>query len=180
MRRFYKFMFDVFGWKVVGKRPDLKKYILIVAPHTSNLDFFIGIAARSISGLKSQYLAKKSLFVIPGVGWFMRMMGGHPVDRSKRTNLVDQVVELFSNNEEFVLTITPEGTRSYVPEWKTGFYRIAVKAEVPIAIVSFDYAKKEVEYKGVFYPSGDLEKDIELIKDYFRGVTGKHPENGVK
>jgi len=179
-KAFYRFIFWLVGWKVVGGRPDEKKYVLIVAPHTSNWDFFVGIAARSISGLKSGFLAKKSLFDLPVVGWFMRAMGGHPVDRSKRTNMVDQVVELFDKHEEFVITITPEGTRSYNPDWKTGFYRIANKAKVPIVMVAFDYGKREVIYEPPFYPTGDMEGDIEKIKDYYRKVKSKHPEKGVR
>ena len=180
MKAFFKFCFWIAGWKVVGRRPtEVKKYILIVAPHTSNWDFFIGVAARSISGLRSDYLAKDSLFKIPVVGGFMRLVGGHPVDRSKRTNMVDQVVDLYNEKEEFVITITPEGTRSYNPNWKTGFYRIAHKANIPIVMVAFDYSKKQVIYNEPMYPTGDLEKDIEEIKAYYRTIPGKYPELGV-
>ncbi|MFY0605396.1 MAG: lysophospholipid acyltransferase family protein [Cyclobacteriaceae bacterium] len=178
-KRFYKFWFQFFGWKVSGSKPDLKKFVLIVAPHTSNYDFFVGLAARSISDLKSNFLAKKSLFTIPLVGWIMRSFGGYPVDRSRKTNLVDQVVELFNTQDEFVITITPEGTRSYNPNWKTGFYRIATKAKVPIVLVSFDFEKKVVEFLEPFHPSGDLENDIEYIKSYYRTKKGRHPEKGV-
>lgn len=179
-KAFYRFWFWLFGWKVVGGRPDLKQYVVIVAPHTSNIDFFVGVAARSISGLKSQFLAKKSLFDIPVVGWFMGKLGGHPVDRTKKTNLVDQVVALFQEHDEFVITITPEGTRSYNPDWKTGFYRIAHKAGVPIVMVAFDFEHKEVKYEPPFYPTGDMDRDIEVIKTHFRKIKGKHPEKGVK
>ena len=99
---------------------------------------------------------------------------------SYRTHGRDQVVELYDKHEEFVITITPEGTRSYREEWKTGFYRIAEKAKVPILIVGFDYGNKVVELKELFYPTGDMEKDIEYIKDYYRSIKGKHPELGVK
>lgn len=179
MKRFYSFCFRLFGWKLKGAKPDLKKYIIIVAPHTSNWDFFVGLAARSMAEIKSQYLAKKSLFVIPIVGWFMRSVGGHPVDRSKRTNLVDQVVDVFNAQDEFVITITPEGTRSYNPEWKTGFYRIAAKAGVPIVMVAFDYQRKEVVINKPMYVTGDLDADIEKIKAYYRTIPGKYPEKGV-
>lgn len=179
MKKLYTFCFKLFGWKLIGKKPDLKKYIIIVAPHTSNWDFFVGLAARSMADIKSVYLAKKSLFVIPVVGWFMKKVGGHPVDRSKRTNLVDQVVEAYQSNEEFVITITPEGTRSYNPEWKTGFYRIALKAEVPIMMVAFDYKKKEVILNDPIYVTGDMDLDLEKIKSYYRTIPGKYPEKGV-
>ncbi|RED93857.1 lysophospholipid acyltransferase family protein [Marinoscillum furvescens] len=180
-KAFFSVCFRLTGWRVVGQRPvHLKKYVLIVAPHTSNWDFFVGVAARSISGLKSDFLAKDSLFKIPLVGWFLRKVGGHPVDRSRKMNMVDQVVELFHKHEEFVITITPEGTRSYNPNWKTGFYRIADKARVPIVLVGFDYEKRTVEYRKPFIPTGDLEKELEEIKAYFRTVKGKHPEKGVR
>lgn len=178
-RAIYQFFFNLFGWKVVGKKPDLKKFVLIAAPHTSNWDFFVGLAARNLSNLNSQFLAKKSLFDIPLVGWFVRKMGGHPVDRTKKTHIVDQVVDLFNQNEEFVITITPEGTRSYREKWRTGFYRIAEKANVPIVMVGFDFAKKEVNWQPPFYPTGDLDADIEVMKSYFRTVKGKHPKKGV-
>lgn len=176
---FFKFWFRLFGWKIQGGLPLLKKYVIIVAPHTSNLDFLVGWAAREISGLKSQFLAKNSLFKIPVVGWFFRTIGGHPVDRSRNTNLVDQVVNLFNSNEEFVMTVTPEGTRSYNPNWKTGFYRIADKAKVPIVMVGFDFERKMVEFREPFYTTGNLEADIEFIKSYYRTMKGRHPEKGV-
>ncbi len=178
-QRFYKFWFDFFGWRLVGAKPDLNKYIVIVAPHTSNYDFFVGLAARSVSGLKSNFLAKKSLFDIPIVGWAMRSFGGFPVDRTKNTNLVDQVVDLYNQHDEFAITITPEGTRSYNPNWKTGFYRIALKTNIPIVMVSFDFEKKIVEYLQPFYPTGDLDADMEHIKSYYRTIKGKYPEKGV-
>ncbi len=179
MKEFYKFCFWIFGWKLIGGKPDLRKYIVIVAPHTSNYDFFVGIAARSLSGLKSYFLAKNSLFTIPLVGWVMKAIGGVPVDRSKNTKLVDQVVALYEKHEEFIITITPEGTRSYVPNWKTGFYRIAVQANIPIVMVGFDFERRIVEYREPFYPTGALEDDMEMILAYYRKFKGRHPEKGV-
>ncbi|MBV6647315.1 MAG: 1-acyl-sn-glycerol-3-phosphate acyltransferase [Cyclobacteriaceae bacterium] len=179
-RAFYRFWFWLLGWKIIGGNPPDKKYVIVVAPHTSNLDFFVGLAARNILRLKSNFLAKNSLFKIPIVGWVLRLLGGHSVDRSKKMKLVDQVVELFETNERFVMTVTPEGTRSYVPNWKTGFYFIAVKAKVPIQMVSFDFKKKVVELKEPFHPSGDLDRDMDYMLSYFRTITPRHPEKGVK
>ena len=176
-------LYKLSGWKVQGKKPELKKYVIIVAPHTSNWDFFVGWGARNVIGFYPNFLAKKELFKIPLVGWFLSAIGGVPVDRkSKRKSmqLVDQVVDLYKEREEFIMTITPEGTRSYSPKWKTGFYRIAVQAEVPIVKIGFDYATKTVFVDKPFYPSGDMEKEMEEIKDYFRQFTGKNPEDGVK
>lgn len=176
---FFQFWFRLFGWKIEGNKPDLDKYVIVVAPHTSNYDFFVGLAARHIVGLNSHFLAKKSLFDAPVFGWFMRAIGGHPVDRSRKLNMVDQVVELFDKHKKFVMTVTPEGTRSYSPDWKTGFYHIADKAEVPIVLVGFDYRRKVVSFKEPFYVTGNKEKDIEMMKDYYRKIPGKYPEKGI-
>lgn len=176
-------MFWLFGWKVVGEKPsDIKKYIIVVAPHTSNVDFLVGVAARSISKLKSAYLGKKELFDLPLVGWFFKALGGIPVDRSKNTNLVDQVVEFLQSTDpdkEMAVCVTPEGTRSYAEKWKTGFWHIAENANIPIVMVGFDFARKVVEYKEPFY-TGDKEEDIEKMKAYFRTIKGKYPEMGVR
>lgn len=177
---FFGFWFWLFGWKMKGQKPDLDKYVLIVAPHTSNWDFFVGLCGRSISGLESRFLIKNSITKIPVVGWVIHALGGRGVDRSRRTNLVDQVAELFEQEEQFVMTITPEGTRSYNPDWKTGFYRIAMKANVPIQVVGFDFEHKIVEYAELIYPTGNVDEDLERIKSYYRTIKGKHPEKGVK
>tara|TARA_Y100001949_G_scaffold158201_1_gene148256 strand:- start:71 stop:616 length:546 start_codon:yes stop_codon:yes gene_type:complete len=179
MRLFFLLCFKLFGWTTKGELPDLKKFVLIVAPHTSMMDYFVGVAARSIFRLKSNYLAKDSLFKVPIVGWFLRITGGYAVDRSKNTGMVDQVIELFNTKERFVLTITPEGTRKPVTKWKTGFYWIAVKSKIPIVMVGFDYEKKFVEMRPPFYPTGHIDADMETMLAYFRTIKGKHPEKGV-
>ena len=173
-------LYKLSGWKVDGTKPDLTKYVIIVAPHTSNWDFFVGWGARNVIGFRPNFLAKDSLFKIPFIGWFLKFIGGVPVDRSKKTNMVDQVVQLYQEKEDFIMTITPEGTRSYAPEWKTGFYRIAHKAQVPIVKIGFDYRTKTVFIDKPFYTSGDLASEMEEMKDYFRKFQGKNPEDGVK
>ena len=175
--------FKLAGWKVDGTKPDLKKYVIIVAPHTSNWDFFVGWTARNLIGFRPNFLAKKELFKIPIVGWFLSSIGGVAVDRKnkrKSTVLVQQVVDIYQERQEFIMTITPEGTRSYAPKWKTGFYRIAVDAGVPIVKIAFDYATKTVFIDEPFYPSGDMDKEIAAIKDYYKQFKGKNPEDGVK
>lgn len=163
-----------------GKKPDLKKYLIIVAPHTSNIDFFVGWTARNVIGFYPNFLAKRSLFKIPLVGAFLKNIGGVPVDRSKKSHMVDQIVDLYRERDEFLMTITPEGTRSYAPTWKTGFYRIAQKANVPIVKIGFDYASKTVFVDKPYYVQGDMEREIEEMKAYFRPMRGRHPEKGVK
>lgn len=179
---FFALVFQIFGWKVLGKKPHgVKKFIIVIAPHTSNIDFLIGVAARAISEVNSSYLGKKELFDIPLIGWFFKAMGGIPVDRSKNTNLVDQVVDFIEKSDpekEIVVTVTPEGTRSYAEKWKTGFWHIAKNANIPIVMVAFDYQRKVVEYNEPFYVS-EKEADLKKMKDYFKTIKGKYPEKGI-
>ena len=169
-------LFRVMGWKIVGELPSQpKKYIVIVAPHTSNWDFLIGVLVRGIAEVKVKFLGKKALFRAP-YGWVFRVLGGYPVDRTKKTKLVDQVVDIFNSKEEFRITITPEGTRKKVKEWKSGFYYIALMAKVPIIRSVFDWGKKEVRFVPPFFPTGNYEKDIVEIKSVYLGVRGKQGE----
>lgn len=170
----------MFGWKVRGSvPPTLRQFVVIVAPHTSNWDFFVGLAARSLLYLdNTYYIAKKELFR-PPFGWIFRKLGGFPVDRSRNTNLVDSVADLFKKYPRFSIAITPEGTRSHAPKWKTGFYYIAQKANIPIVMVGFNYALKEVSVEAPFMPTGDAEKDIEYMMAHYRKIPGKHPHLGV-
>ncbi|OQA09107.1 MAG: 1-acyl-sn-glycerol-3-phosphate acyltransferase [Bacteroidetes bacterium ADurb.Bin397] len=180
MRPLYKLLFKLFGWKVNGAIPvSLKQYVMIVAPHTSNWDFFVGLAARSILEIDTKYVAKKELFRFP-FGWIFRSLGGFPVDRSKNNNFVDAVADLFNEHDRFSICITPEGTRSYAPKWKTGFYYIAQKANIPVVMVAFDYGRKEVKVEAPYYLTGDMDKDIEFMLAYYRNVKGKFPEKGIR
>jgi len=167
MRLICSFFLWLVGWKVIGDVPkDYDKYLIIAAPHSSNWDFPIGLLARGYLGFKSKFLGKKSLFDGP-FGWFFRMMGGYPVDRSQSTNLVDQVVDIYDSNEKFVLALAPEGTRKSVNEWKTGFYYIAVQANIPIVRSRIDRANKEVRFFPPLFPTGDIEKDMPKIKEVY-------------
>jgi len=173
----YKFIFTkIFGWKVVGTiAPELKKCVIIAVPHTSWWDFFLGIFSRAILELEINYVAKKELFVFP-FNHFFTWTGGTPLNRQKNENKVESIAKLFHQKEVFRLAISPEGTRKKVTEWKTGFYYIALKANVPIIPVAFDYGKKEVVYHKPFYPTGIIENDIPLLESYFIGVKGKVSE----
>ena len=180
MRALYQLIFKITGWKVKGSIPEsLQKYVMIVAPHTSNWDFFVGLAARSILKLDTKYVAKQELFRFP-FGWIFRLLGGYPVDRSKHNNFVDAVCEIFKNQSTFSICLTPEGTRSYAPNWKTGFYYIAMQSKVPIIMVGFDYNSKTVFAEPPYTPTGNIEEDIEYMKKYYRKMTGKNPEQGVR
>jgi 1-acyl-sn-glycerol-3-phosphate acyltransferase len=182
MRSIFKFLFmTVAGWRIQDERPsDLKRYIVVVAPHTSNYDFLVGLCVRSIARMGHvKYLAKNSLFK-PPFGWFFRALGGYPVDRSKHNNLVDAVVAMFDRGEIDQIAITPEGTRKYQPNWKTGFHHIATRARVPIILATFDYPKKLVILTAPFPLTTDAEADIVRMKDWFRPHKGMHPEDGVR
>jgi 1-acyl-sn-glycerol-3-phosphate acyltransferase len=168
--------FRLMGWKAVYYEPGIDKYVVIVYPHTSNFDFFIGFTFSRAWPLPfPHFIAKASAFKGP-IGALGRAVGGIPVDRSKRTNFVEQVAAEFKAHDKMVLAVTPEGTRSKSPYWKTGFYYMAQAADVPVVMASIDYSKKLITYGEVLYPSGDLEADMELIRQFYAGAVGQHPE----
>lgn len=171
-----KWILKVWGWRIEGRYPhELKKFVIIVIPHTSNWDFPLGVLVRSALQAKIGYVGKASLFKPPH-GWLFRWLGGYPVDRTKRTNFVDAVVDVFNEQENFAMTIAPEGTRKKVEKPKTGFYYIALGTKVPIVMVKFDWGNKVVGINDPFYPTGDIDADMKVIKAYFHGVKGKNPE----
>lgn len=172
---FSRFILRLFGWKLEGVMPEQKQYIIAVAPHTSNWDFVLGVFARSAMHIKSVFVAKDSLFRFP-LGYIFRALGGYPVDRSKHSNYVDSIVEIFKREKAFVLTIAPEGTRKKVDKFKTGFYYIAKGAGVPIVMCKFDWVNKIVGFSPPFYPTDDTEADFRTIYAYYKGVVGKNPE----
>lgn len=177
MRGFSYFLLcNIFGWKLEGKiDPSIKKCIIIVAPHTSWYDFFIGLLLRKILGLQIDFVAKKELFQIP-FGWYFKWVGGTSLDRTPNQNKVEAIAGIFKSKDVFRLALSPEGTRKKVNNWKTGFYYIAKVAEVPIIMVSFDYKKKAVKFSEPFYTSNDKEKDFCEIHKFYEGVLGKNPE----
>ena len=165
-------------WKTVYNVPaDLGNAVCIVAPHTAIADFFVGLAFYYFHGIKFKVMMKKEFFK-PVVGWILRKMGGIPVNRGHRNNLVEQMTEMFSQNKDTHLIICPEGTRKKVNQWKRGFYLIAEGAKVPILLGFIDYKKRYCGVEKVFYPTGDYEKDLTEIWDYYKSikVMGKHPE----
>lgn len=163
------------GWKIVNDFPKLKKYVIIAAPHTSWQDFPIAILAKFAKGAKVNYIGKAPLFK-PPFGFIFRWLGGAPVDRTKNTNLVDSIIDVFNSKEEFVLGMSPEGTRQKVDVWKTGFYYIAKGAAVPIVMATLNFPKKEIKISQPYYLTNNKDADMEYIKSYFKDVVGKHPE----
>lgn len=166
----------IIGWKTGSVLdPSVKKCVLVGAPHTSNMDFPIALGTLYASGVNVRFLAKKSLFRFP-LGILMRAMGGIPVDRSKHNNMVDMMINMFANTTSLILLIPAEGTRSYVKEWKSGFYYTALGAKVPIVLGYLDYGRKNAGFGKLFYPTGDYQKDLAEIKDFYRQFTARHPE----
>jgi len=169
-----KIVMGLAGWRVDGTLPDLPKYILIGAPHTSNWDFvlFLGIIFSLRANVR--FMGKAELFRWP-VGWFFRYCGGIPVDRKRSQGLVDQMVKASGESERFILTIAPEGTRHEVAEWKRGFYHIAKGAGIPISMAKVDGKHKTVRVGQVFHLTEDMEADMKIIQGSFAGVTGIKP-----
>ena len=164
------------GWKSVVDVPNFNKSILCVAPHTSNLDLFIGKLFITAIGRRAGFAMKKEWFIGP-LGWAFRKMGGIPVNRGQGTSLIGEVVEIANCSEKFSLAITPEGTRAANPKWHLGFYVIASQAKLPIILLAIDYKKKEVRMDQYLIPSKDRKEDIRKIQMYFKDVKGRHPEN---
>lgn len=153
----------------------MRKAVVVAAPHTSNWDFPFTLAVAWALGIELRWVGKHTLFV-PPFGQIMRALGGVPVDRRARNNAVPAVVELLRQHHELMLVIAPEGTRSRAKRWRTGFYHMALGAEVPLVLGFLDYARKRGGLGEVFVPSGDLEKDMERIAAFYAGIMGKRPE----
>lgn len=172
----------VIGWRVVDKKPEVRKAVLVAAPHTSNWDFPIFLAAAGVLRLEARYLGKHTLFQ-GRFGWFFSWAGGIPVDRTggNAGAVIDQAVAAFDELDHLVLTVAPEGTRSKVKEWKTGFYRIALKAGVPIIPSYVDARTKTIGFGPLFTPTGDMEKDIATLRAFYsdkQGVRASATEHG--
>ena len=163
------------GWTtdVTEAHPD--KYIICLAPHTSNWDFLIGQLYNGAESLHSNFLMKKEWFFWP-LGPIFRRMGGIPVYRQKKTRMTDAMAQAALQAEKFHLCITPEGTRSRTEEWKKGFYFIALKANLPILLFGLDYVERRIVCHKTLRPTGDVEADMKEIKSYFLPFKGKHPE----
>lgn len=162
------------GWTVEADWPKSRKYVLIVYPHTSNWDFLLGICAARALGLDAHFIGKHSLFRKP-FGWFFRALGGIPVDRRRKDNLIRQVAAQFDAAEAFVLGLAPEGTRSGTDHWKSGFYHIARAAKVPVAMAYLDYGQKKIGLGGEFWPGDDIDEAYRFAREFFAGKRGRNP-----
>ncbi len=177
MRRLSSFIYHkVLGWKMIGdfSEDTTKKCVIIAVSHTSWHDFYIGLLIRKITGVKISFMGKKELFKWP-FGWYFKRVGGIPLDRTSGQNKVEIIAEEFKKRDELRLTLAPEGTRKKVSSWKTGFYYIAQEANVPIIMVTFDFGKKQNKISKPFYPTGNIDNDLLVMYDFFKGVKGKIP-----
>ncbi|MEI7492060.1 MAG: 1-acyl-sn-glycerol-3-phosphate acyltransferase [Bacteroidota bacterium] len=164
------------GWNTDGRMPpEIKKAVIISAPHTSYMDFIVGWMTFHVADVNIRFLIKEEVFK-GAFGWFFKKLGGIPVARGKKNNMVDQVKELFDASETLYVVITPEGTRKKVTHWKKGFYMIALEAHVPIACSFIDYSNKSGGIGPIIIPSGDFEKDLVIIQDFYKGKKAKHPD----
>jgi|TARA_B110000444_G_scaffold67458_1_gene63464 1-acyl-sn-glycerol-3-phosphate acyltransferase len=163
--------FKLLKWKILGnpKLPD--KCVVIVAPHTHWVDFFVAILIRKVINQQINFIGKKELFKFP-LGLFLEMMGGKAVNRGSKSNSVDLIAKIFNNHSIFRLGISPEGTRKKVEYWKTGFYYIAKKAGVPIVSVTLNFRDKNTNFSEPFFPTDNIEKDIKKLKMFFIDIKG--------
>ena len=174
MHWFSRMALRLTGWRVVGGAPTVPKYVLIAAPHTSNWDFPVALMVCFALRLRVYWMGKDSLFP-PLVGGVMRWLGGIPVNRARSGNLVQATVDAYNSNARLIVIVPPEGTRSKVTQWKTGFYYIAQGAGVPIALGYLDFRKKEAGLSRMIQPSGDIAADMVEIQAFYAGITGKNP-----
>lgn len=176
MQRLAKFIYyKLLGWGTVGEFPKLDKCVVAVVPHTSWVDFFLGLLIRRVIGQEINFIGKKSLFK-PPLGWYFRWLGGAPIDRTKSNDSVTAIANIFKDEKVFRLALSPEGTRKKVDKWRTGFYYIAKTADVPIVLVAFDYGNKQIMFSEPQFPSENMNEDFKTYIAFFKGVVGKIPE----
>jgi len=168
--------FKLLGWKVIGNttfsQDTVKKAVIIAAPHTSWADFYISLLLRKVTHLNTNFIGKKELFTWP-FGYYFRAVGGKALDRTSGQNKVESIAKFFEGEDEFRLALSPEGTRKKVDKWKTGFYYIAKKANVPIIMYTFDFKNKQNKISEPFYPTDNVEADFKFMKSFCKGVEGK-------
>ncbi|WP_420627456.1 lysophospholipid acyltransferase family protein [Candidatus Leptofilum sp.] len=167
------FLFKITGWQVAGSLPNLPKMIVIGAPHTTNWDFPLAMNLIFYLGIRINWMAKAEFFVKP-FSYLWGWLGGVPVDRSAANGTVGQTIDAIQRRAKIILAIAPEGTRSKVNRWRTGFYHIAHGAEIPIVPVLVDYGRKILTITEPFMPTGDVEADLPLLQARYKGIQGKN------
>ncbi|MFC4870776.1 1-acyl-sn-glycerol-3-phosphate acyltransferase [Negadavirga shengliensis] len=185
MKLLARFVFWITGWKIAGGWPaGVRKAVLIAIPHTSNWDLLYARAAFYIMDIPVKFTIKKEIMVGP-LGWLIKALGGIAIDRKRlpgkrKQTYTEAMVQMLNEREELVIMVTPEGTRSYAPRWKSGFYHIAQGAGVPVVIGFLDYKKKLAGIGPLIQPDGRMEEQIEEMKAFGRSVTGKYPDQGIR
>ena len=173
-------LLSIWGWKVLGSIKEEygdKNLVIVVAPHTSNWDGILGMAALAGLDARIAFFGKHTVFRYFGLGAFLRYMGGIPVNRSNPDGIMEDAIQKIKNVEFSLIAMAPEGTRSKVLEWKTGFLRISEAIDAKIIPVSLDFSKKEILLGNIFNLSGNNNEDLKNLKKYFSAFTPKHPEN---
>jgi 1-acyl-sn-glycerol-3-phosphate acyltransferase len=186
LNAFAAFLFRIAGWKIIGRPPhEIKKAVWVGAPHSSNWDFMLCLGGRGQMKINIGFLAKSQLFKWYS-GWLFRSLGCYPVYRNKSGNLVESVARMFDQNQTLHIAITPEGTRKDVERLKTGFYHIALQAKVPMILIGFDYPRKALVISEPLYLSGDAEKDLKPVYDFYLNIQGRrktwlqaYADNGI-
>ena len=174
-----RFTLWILGWKAVGEKSAHKKYVLIAAPHTTNMDGVLLLAASTVYGMKISWMIKHTALKVPIFGWLLKKTGAVGIDRTANQGLVAQMVEKFAQKEEFILAIPPAGTRSYRDYWKSGFYIIAKEAGVPIVPGYLNYETKVAGFGKSFVPS-DVKKDMDYLREFYKDITPRYPEKKSK
>jgi 1-acyl-sn-glycerol-3-phosphate acyltransferase len=169
-----RYIFRLAGWRTEIISPHRSRYVLIGAPHTSNWDFIIMLLLMAVESIPIRWLGKDSLFGWP-MGVFMRSIGAIPVNRRESKNLVDQIAARFDEHDELIIGLSPEGTRNITSRWRTGFYYIALKADVPIVMAYIDYKNKVCGLGPSLKPTGDIQADFKIIREFYSGIVGKYP-----
>jgi len=168
----------IFGWRRAGQVPDAPKFVMIAAPHTSNWDFPVGLAIILAFKAKMYWLGKEPIFRWP-FGTFFKWLGGIPVSRSKSGDVVAQTVQAFNEQARMMMVVAPEGTRKKANHWKTGFYYIAMGANVPLVMGFVDYVRKEGGFGPTLMPTGNIAADMEKIRAFYDNITAKNPDKST-
>jgi len=166
------------GWKTKGKMPDIKKFVLVAAPHSSNWDFVFFLLIIFNYSISVHWMGKHSMFKWPFKG-LLKRLGGVPIDRSGKGKVVQSMVKAFEKSKALIITIAPSGTRGKVTKWKTGFYHIAYQSEVPIVLGFIDYKQKTIGIGPVFTPSGNIDADMTSIKAFYAQFSGRYSKRSI-
>jgi 1-acyl-sn-glycerol-3-phosphate acyltransferase len=175
MRLLSLLFFRLTGWRSEGQRPDIPKYVIIAAPHTSNWDFLYTLCLAFILRIKPFIMMKGEWFRWP-LGFFFRWLGAIPIERSRSHNVVEQSIKAFQTHPQMVMLVPPSGTRKRVMHWKTGFYYIAMGAQVPIVLGYLDYGRKAGGIGPIVHPTGNIDSDMEIIRNFYRDIQGRYSQ----